>query len=98
MATLCQRLKGNEVEWFRYTADGKINGRSTAIYNDTGNEIEKTWFRPDGSISERWQYEYVVDAKGNWFKRSALKWVMREGKSFFEPYKVTYRQITYFEP
>ena len=88
--------KGNEIEWFRYSADGTINGRSTATYDGFGNEIEKTWFRPDGSLSEKWQYEYELDAKKNWIKRSSRKWLTREGKSFFEPYEITYRQITYF--
>ncbi len=90
--------KGNEVEWFRYTADGKVNGRSrsTATYDSGGNEIEKTWFRPDGSLSEKWEYEYELDTKKNWIKRGSKKWVTREGRSFFEPYEITYRQISYF--
>jgi hypothetical protein len=88
--------KGNEIEWFRYSADGSLNGRSTATYDSNGNETEKTWFRADGSLSEKWEYDYELDAKKNWIKRSSKKWVTRGGKSFFEPYKNTYRQITYF--
>ncbi len=88
--------KGNEVEWFRYTADGKVNGRSISVYNAKGDEIEKTWFRADGSLSEKWSYTYELDSNGNWIKRKSLKFVTKDGKSFFEPYATTYRQISYF--
>ena len=89
--------KGNEIEWFRYNADGSVNGRSTAIYDAGGNEVEKTWYRANGALSEKWQYDCELDAKKNWIKRSSKKQVTRDGKSFFEPYDITYRQITYFK-
>ena len=89
--------KGNRVEWARHTVDGKLNFRKTVVYNDSGQESEVTYFRADGSISEKYSYtDYELDSKGNWIKRVASKWVTKNDKSYFEPYQVTYRKTTYY--
>jgi hypothetical protein len=37
-----------------------------------------------------------IYSNGNWIKRKRMKWVTKDGKSYFEPYDVIYRSITYF--
>lgn len=89
--------KGNRIEWSRYTSRGELNFRKTISYNDRGQETELTYFRDDGSISEKYSYtDYVMDSQGNWIKRVESKWITKNGKSYFEPYQVTYRKITYY--
>ena len=42
------------------------------------------------------RYEYEFDTQGNWIKRTQLMWVEKFGKTFFEPFKVTTREISYY--
>lgn len=89
--------KGNRIEWARYTPTGELNFRKTISYNDYGQDVEVTYFHGDGSISEKDSYtDYEIDSKGNWIKRVESKWVTKNGKSYFEPYQVTYRKIMYY--
>lgn len=89
--------KGNRIEWSRYTSKGELNFRKTVSYNDRGQETELTYFGGDGSISEKYSYtDYVIDSQGNWIKRVESKLVTKNGKPYFEPYQVTYRDIKYY--
>jgi len=87
---------GNEVEWFRYTSTGELNGRRISTYDSNGRVKEESWFGPSGERSEKWSYTYETDSIGNWIKRKDFKWGEVGGKAAFQPYKITYRRITYF--
>jgi len=90
--------KGNQIEWARYTADGKLNFGKTIVYDDQGQEAKVTYFNANGSISEKYSYsDYELDSNGNWIKRVTAKWVTKNDKSYFEPYQVTYRKIIYYQ-
>jgi hypothetical protein len=89
--------KGREVAWARYGKDGKVSSSKKTVYNKDGQEAEVTYFDHDGSVSEKYSYTgYKLDAMGNWVKRVAAKLVTKGGKSYFEPYQVTYRELTYY--
>jgi hypothetical protein len=87
---------GNEIEWIRYTGDGKIESRRTSKYDEKGNEIEKTYFDGNDLVKGKFSYTFEFDSKGNWIKRNSSRWVTKNGKSYFEPYEVTYRIIAYY--
>jgi hypothetical protein len=93
---------------FTHTYDDRGN-RTVTTFNDDGPLVSKWIYVRDeaGNITEvirytgnriigRRAYKYEFDAKGNWEKRIASKWVIREGRASFEPLDVVYRGITYF--
>ena len=91
------KYSGNERETVGYSRDGSVNQRLVSIFDDKGNEVEKTDFGPkDGSVRNKYSYAYEFDAKGNWIKRVTSKWVTKDGKSSFVPAYTTYRTITYY--
>jgi hypothetical protein len=91
------KYKGKQIEQLVYTADGSLNRKNVSTLDEKGNEIEKVYYdRIDDSISEKYSYSHEFDARGNWVKRTASKWMTKDGKSQFEPYSMTYRSITYY--
>ncbi|MFL6333797.1 MAG: hypothetical protein ACJ754_10845 [Pyrinomonadaceae bacterium] len=91
------KFEGDKKEELVYSEDGSLNQRYVFTLDSQGNEVEKIDYDvKDGSVDERYSYAYEFDAKGNWTKKTASKWVTKGGKSFFEPSYVTYRTITYY--
>ncbi len=90
-------LKDNQLEELAYSSDGSLNQRYLSILNDKSNEIERTDFDvKNGSVRNRYSYEYEFDSTGNWIKKTTRKWVTKDGKSVSEPAWITYRNITYY--
>lgn len=90
------KYSGNQVEKLVYSADGSLNQHYVIVLDSKGNEVEETSFKPtDGSVDDKYSYNYEFDAKGNWIKRITSKLVSKDGKSSFVPEYVTYRTITY---
>ncbi|MGA9994631.1 MAG: hypothetical protein WBP93_04405 [Pyrinomonadaceae bacterium] len=87
--------KGNRVEMTSYEANGSMRRKATYIYDAQGN-ITETLYHSSRPLDERYSYTYEFDAKGNWIKRKTFKWVTKNGRSYFEPYEVTYRTIAYY--
>lgn len=88
--------RGNEVSTAYYAADGKQNFRSTYTYDNKDNRIEAAYFRGSDIVTEKYSYNYEFDARSNWTKRVAMRWVTKDGKSYYEPYTVDYRTIIYY--
>ena len=89
--------KGNQKEVLGYSDNGALNQRNVYLLDNNGNEIERATFDPrDGAPGAKYSYEYVIDPKGNWIKRTTSKVVMKDGKSTVEPQYVDTRTITYY--
>jgi hypothetical protein len=65
-------------------------------YDAQGNPIEMGYYKVDGSLVYKYAYTNEYDSIGNLIKVTALRWVAREDKSFYEPTLVTYRTIIYY--
>ena len=94
-------MQGNMVETNLYGAKGELNARITYTYNEQGYQIESSsvlylngveWLPAQNRYSE-----YEFDAHGNWIKRVESKWVKKFGKEYWEPQRVIYRTIIYYE-
>jgi len=77
--------------------------RFTTIYNKKGYMIDERQYISLKSSNFKqpesqsiFKYE-VEDEKGNWTKMKELLLVTKFGKSFYEPWKVTYRTISYYK-
>ena len=89
--------KGNRIESASYIPNAKqASLRIVSVYDDKGNVIEETIYRVNSGVGEKWSYDYEFDLSGNWIKRKRMEWVTKDKKSYFEPYDVSYRSITYF--
>jgi TonB family protein len=62
-------------------------------YDGNGNVSEETLHILDGLST--WRYQYELDEKGNWIKRTKLSLVNEKGPMRFEPVEIAYRTITY---
>lgn len=74
-------------EHFKATDD--LLSQYLYIYNENDHLKEMTVFNSDGSIEEKFNYEYEFDAQGNWFRKEIYE--NGEVISFEE------RKIEYFE-
>jgi hypothetical protein len=87
--------------------DGSLIMKGETTYDDNGNEATSTMGiygivalmaaatgNTSGVPSKR--YEYVLDAQGNWTKKTQSDEVTKFGSTYWEPKKVTYRTITYY--
>ena len=92
------KYTGNKREELVYSADGSLNQRYLITLDEKGNVIEQTSFETrDGSLRLKQAYKYEFDPKGNWTKRTAYKYVTKEGRETLEPDNVYYRTITYYK-
>lgn len=90
-------LREKQREELAYSSDGSLNQKQVSALDEKGNVIEEVYFNAkDGSVRNRYSYQYQFDSKGNWTKRTTAKLVTKDGKSAFEPAWVTYRTITYY--
>jgi len=64
----------------------KLLKYATIVSEDYKSEILKQEFK----------YEYDFDSKGNWIKRTAYEQVSESGKTYFEPFNIIKREITYY--
>jgi hypothetical protein len=67
--------------------------RMQLTYDGNGNVSEETLHILDGVST--WRYQYDLDEKGNWIKRTKLSLVNDKGSSRIEPVEIAYRTITY---
>jgi hypothetical protein len=63
--------------------------------------LSEAAYAADGSLSERFQYTYEYDWRGNPVKQTRLKLsqvhgLPAEGASIYEPDSVTYMTLTYY--
>ena len=87
---------GRRVITQRLTEEGRLFRTLVTRFDAKGNEVESAEYDSDGGVQSRTAYSYVFDARGNWVKQVTSQWVTRDGKSFFEPEGVSYREITYY--
>lgn len=89
--------EGRVIESARYEKDGRLIDRKKVVYDKDGREAEVTYFDDKGSVRERNTYTgYEPDAKGNWVKREARRWVSGYGVTRLDSHHITYRRITYY--
>ena len=88
--------KDNQREELVYHSNGSLNQKYLSVLDEKGNEIERTDFNKDGSIREKYSYKYELDTSGNWIKKTAMKWTIKDGDSRLDPTYVDYRKITYY--
>jgi hypothetical protein len=88
--------QGRKIGTQQFTEEGKLFRTALVRYDDHGDEVEDVEYNSDGSVHKRTAYSYEFDSQGNWVKQVTSEWVKRDGKSFFEPNEVDYREITYF--
>jgi hypothetical protein len=91
------KYSGNQREELVYTSEGVLNQRYMDVLDDKGNEIEQTIFEQNGSVRLRQVYKYEFDSHGNWIKRTAQRFVTRDGREILEPDNVYYRTINYYK-
>ncbi|MBA2737460.1 MAG: hypothetical protein H0U50_11820 [Pyrinomonadaceae bacterium] len=93
-------FKGNQIEELIYTGDGELNQKYIVTLDEKGNEIEQINFdisKQQFYGDRKYSYTYEFDAKGNWIRRTTLKWTAENGKSLYKPSSASYRTITYFD-
>ena len=90
---------GNRTKGGAYQADGSISYLELFVHDDKGRMTEEAKYKADGSlISKRvFKFDPYIDTHGNWTKKTLYVWVSKFGKSYFEPFGVTYRKIIYYE-
>jgi hypothetical protein len=75
--------------------------KNTYIYDARGNLILESSLaiekkpKKNNTLGKH-KYNYELDAKGNWTKKIAYRWITDEGPPYFKQYHVTYRNITYY--
>lgn len=70
--------QGRMWECLNYAADGLAVRRELTVRAAQGNVTDVFVYREDGSLEERWAFEYEFDAKGNWIKKLKSRWVNKE--------------------
>lgn len=86
----------NETKSTYYEGCCTIKRWNVAVVNKYKNVIELSSFRTDG-YSSKSAYSYEYDTKDNWTKRVISSWVIKDGKSFFEPVEAHYRKFEYYD-
>jgi YD repeat-containing protein len=79
-----------------YDGHGATTAKETWSNDDDGNKMEWTIFNTDGSVKERWRYDYKFDKTGNWTMRTASRIEEKGGKETTVPTYVTKRTIVYY--
>lgn len=89
------KYDGNQKEKLLYSGDSFIQ-RELYILDDKGNEIERTAFKPDGTLVSKTTYAYEFDANGNWTKQRITPNVMDDKLRQLDVPRVNVRTITYY--
>jgi hypothetical protein len=82
------------IEVIEYFPEDTISKWVTVSDPRNGLEIEKTAFLGDEVIN-KFRNEYKFDGRGNWVGKTAYRQVSKFGRTYFEPYELTVRSITY---
>ncbi len=78
-----------------YTKNIEHFRRVEVIYKATNLEIE--YFEiPKNGKKYHFKYEYEFDSVGNWISKTSSSEVVKFGKTYFEPYLITKREINYY--
>jgi hypothetical protein len=88
---------GRRTSEISYFADGSFRSKELCKYNERGDEYKIAVFRPDGSLSMKWAYAYLYDAKGNWTRRTGHIKTRSLGTARYRAADVVYRTIEYYE-
>lgn len=88
--------EGRRTVALRLTEEGKLYTTTVTSHDARGEIAEESEYDSEGGVKSRTAYSYEFDVRGNWVKQITSKWVTRDGKSFFEPDSVSYREITYY--
>ncbi len=75
----------------QYGATNVLERRST--YDSQGNETEAEKYSADGALVWKRQYEYSLDAAGNWIRKVTKE---LQGKGPYAAVEVEYRSIEYY--
>ncbi|RLJ09103.1 MAG: hypothetical protein DRP15_04225 [Candidatus Aenigmatarchaeota archaeon] len=93
--------QGKLLETDMYDAQGKLFMKITWTYSEQGVVIESSsilYLNGIEWLTGRMGYsDYELDAYENWIKRVESEWVEKFGKEYWEPRKVIYRTINYYE-
>ena len=91
-------LRGSRAGLMPASGPLRVSRRNPRYFEDAnGHIVEATNFdEKDGSIRYKYRYKYEFDSRGNWITKTTEKWVTKNGKSDFEPARVTYRSIEYY--
>jgi hypothetical protein len=87
---------GNQMKARFYGAGQTLSKATEYRYNEQGQVIEMAEFDGDGTLRRKTSTEYEYDSQGNWIKSIESEFVTEGEKSFFKPYRVEYRFISYY--
>ena len=71
-------------------------GRESHSYDGRGNVVETVVRDAAGAVLSRTSYEYEFDEHGNWTRMTASVAVSNRGRTEYEPFEITRRNITYY--
>lgn len=86
--------KGRIKEIIEY-GDKLIRSKCLNNYDEKGQVKEELCYDSLGTLHTKTSYTYEFDSIGNWIKRVASSWYVKEGKLSEESKRATYRTITY---
>ena len=89
-------VNGKRIENVSYPFAASSTGKEEYKYDSSGNVVEMTLRRDDGSILSKERYEYEYDNVGNWTKMMTSLVVFEDGELKLEPVEVTYRSFSYY--
>jgi len=89
-------VSGKRIENVSYPFAASSTGKEEYKYDKSGNVVEMTLRRADGSLLSKERYEYEYDRVGNWTKMMTSLVVFEGGELKLEPVEVTYRSFTYY--
>src|SRR5687767_1326917 len=89
-------VSGKRIENVSYPFAASSTGKEEYEYDKSGNVVEMTLRRADGSLLSKERYEYEYDRVGNWTKMMTSLVVFEGEELKLEPVEVTYRSFTYY--
>src|SRR5687768_1205784 len=89
-------VSGKRIENVSYPFAASSTGKEEYEYDKSGNVVEMTLRRADGSLLSKERYEYEYDKVGNWTKMMTSLVVFEGGELKLEPVEVTYRSFSYY--
>ena len=75
--------------------DGSLDKKEISVYDEKDDLIEDSAYKSDGSLINKFLYEYEFDSKGNIAKEKRSILVPKDGKLVVESVEITYYTETY---